>query len=72
MDWYTARIVGMLAAVNSKREKYQPVKWMANGRELMRQAAERRAAREPMTGEQVIEQMRALGVPIIDQRRRAA
>jgi hypothetical protein len=69
-DWYTARIVAMLAATNSKREKYRPVKWMANGRELMAEAAAKRQRKEPMTGDEILARMRALGVPIIDKRKR--
>lgn len=59
----------MVSAVNSKRGRYEPMKYMANGRELMREQAERRARRhEPLTGDQVLERLRALGVPIIDKR----
>jgi hypothetical protein len=65
-DWYTARIVAMIAGVNSKHGKYQPIKYMAGGRELMREQAERRAI---LTGDQVLERMRALGVPVIDKRK---
>jgi hypothetical protein len=59
----------MVSAVNSKRGRYEPMKYMANGRELMRERAERRARRhEPLTGDQIIARARALGVPIIDKR----
>lgn len=67
-DWQTARIVAMLAAVNGKRHKYEPVKYMMNGKALARQMREAREKREPMTGEQVIQRLRQLGVPIIDLR----
>lgn len=68
-DWYTARVVAMLVAVNSKRQKYQPAKWMLNGKELMREARERR---KPLTGEECLERFRRLGVPIIDMRQKAS
>jgi hypothetical protein len=68
-DWYTARIVAMLAAVNSKKEKYQPVKWMANGGELMRKT---RAEKEPPTGDEIMAAFKRSGIPIIDRRKRIA
>jgi len=58
----------MLAALNSKRLKYDPVRYMANREEMERRAAAERAARPPMTGEQILDRFRALGVPIIDKR----
>lgn len=64
-DWYTARIVAMLVAVNSKHGKYEPRKYMIDGKRLAERAA---AKREPMTGEQVLQRFRQLGVPIIDMR----
>jgi hypothetical protein len=68
-DWQTARIVAMLRAVHSKRGRYEPVKYMLNGRALAREMREAREEREPMTGEQIIQRFRQLGVPIIDKRR---
>jgi hypothetical protein len=61
----------MLAAVNSKRGRYDPVRYMAGGRELMRERAERQRAREPLSGDEIVSRMRALGVPIIDKRGKA-
>jgi DNA-binding IclR family transcriptional regulator len=58
----------MVEAVNSKRGRYEPVKWMANGRALMREQAEKRARRQGMGGDEILARMRALGVPIIDKR----
>lgn len=67
-DWYSARIVAMLVAVNGKRGKYEPMKWMLNGRDMQRERAERVKRREGMTGEEVMARFAALGVPIIDKR----
>lgn len=67
-DWETARIVAMVAATASKKEKYRPAKWMANGK--ARQAEARRPG-EPMTGDQIMQRFQQLGVRIIDQRARA-
>ena len=62
----------MIAAVNSKREKYDPLNWMQDGKELKRRAAEERAKRQPLTGEQILDRFSALGVPVIDKRARKA
>jgi len=67
-DWQTARIVAMLAAVNSKQRRYDPVRFMSGGDELRRASAEARANREPMTGDQILARFRQLGVQIIDKR----
>ena len=69
-DWQTARIVAMLAAVNSKRGKYEPYKWMRNGAELQRRAKAAAGERQPMTGDQVLARFRQLGVPIVDNRQK--
>jgi len=60
----------MLAAINSKGEKYDPVKWMQDGREIKRKAAAERANREAPTGDQILAQLKAAGVPVIDRRRK--
>jgi hypothetical protein len=56
----------MLVAVNSKRGKYEPRKYMLNAKRLAEKAES--IKREPMTGEQVLARFRQLGVPIIDKR----
>jgi hypothetical protein len=56
----------MLAAVNSKRKQYDPMRYMMNGRALKQQRARR--AEQPMTGDQVLARIRQLGVPVIDNR----
>lgn len=71
-DWQTARIVAMLAAVNSKREKYQPMKWMAGGKELMRQAQQRAVEKEPPTGDDILAAFQKMGIPVIDRRAKKA
>ena len=68
LDWQTARIVAMVAAVNSKHGKYDPVKYMMNGKALRRRAQEEREAREPLSGDEVLARFRAIGWPVIDQR----
>jgi hypothetical protein len=60
----------MLSAVNTKNGRYDPAKYMLNKEAINRERAEREAAREPLTGEQVITRFRQLGVPIIDMRSR--
>jgi hypothetical protein len=67
-DLYGARIVAMLSAVNSKARRYEPERWMTNSRELMRRKQEAPTARRPLTGEEVIQRFRMLGVPIRDKR----
>lgn len=59
----------MVAATNTKKEKYQPAKWMANGAAIARRAAERK---EPMTGEEIVEQFKRMGVRVIDNRKKRA
>jgi hypothetical protein len=56
----------MLAAVNSKKGKYEPMKYMANGKALAERAREEQA--EPMAGEEIIARFRQAGVQIIDKR----
>ncbi len=75
-DWQTARIVAMLAHVNSKRIKYKPVQWMYDGKRIEQEARERAAARTaratarpPLTGAQVLASFRRMGLPIIDLRK---
>lgn len=58
----------MLAAVNSKHGRYEPVKYMMDGKALARQAREARDKREGLSGEQVIGRIRAMGWPVIDLR----
>jgi hypothetical protein len=58
----------MLEAVNSKRRRYDPVKYMMNGRELRREAREA-AERSALTGDQVLEKLKRLGARIIDNRK---
>lgn len=58
----------MLAAVNSKKGRYEPVKYMMNAKALARQAEEARAEREPMTGDEILRRMRQIGVRIVDLR----
>jgi hypothetical protein len=70
-DWYTARVVAMLVAVNSKHGKYEPRKYMMNGKRLQERAERDRREREPMTGEQVLARFRQLGVRVIDKRKGA-
>jgi len=60
----------MVAAVNSKSRKYDPVRYMLNGAELKREAREASVKRMP-TGEELLSQMRRLGVRIIDKRQGA-
>jgi hypothetical protein len=57
----------MLVAVNSKRGKYEPRKYMINGKRLAEQERERER-REPMTGDEVLARFRQIGMPIIDLR----
>jgi hypothetical protein len=66
-DWQTARIVAMVSAVNSKRRKYDPVRYMANGAELKRRAREA-AERELPSGDELLQKIRRLGVRVIDNR----
>ena len=68
LDWQTARIVAMVAAVNSKHGKYDPVKYMMNGKALRRRAQEEREEREPMSGDEVLARFKAIGWPVIDKR----
>ena len=70
-DWYTARVVAMLAAVNSKHGRYEPIKYMADRAELMRRRAAARAAAGPFEGS-ILQRFRALGVPIVDKRKNKA
>jgi hypothetical protein len=58
----------MLAAVNSKKGKYEPMKYMANGKALAERAREEQAEREPISGDEIIAQLRRAGVQIIDKR----
>jgi len=69
MDWYTARIVAMLAAINSKHHHYRPQVYMLDA-DALRKRSETAAERPPMTGEQVVARFRAMGVPVIDLRER--
>lgn len=57
----------MVAAVNSKRRKYDPMKYMANGAELKRRAREA-VEKELPTGDELLAKICRLGVPIIDNR----
>lgn len=68
-DWQTARIVAMLAAVNSKRRRYDPMRYMANGAELKRRAREAAEAHVP-SGDELLARMMRLGWPIVDKRRK--
>jgi hypothetical protein len=56
----------MLDAVNSKKGKYEPMKYMMNARALAERAREEQA--EPMAGEEIIARFRQAGVQIIDKR----
>jgi hypothetical protein len=64
-DWYTARIVAMVAAVRSKRGKYDPVKYMMNAKEIRAKA---QREREPMTGDEILAKLKAIGYPVLDMR----
>lgn len=71
-DWQSARIVAMLVAVNSKRGRYEPIRYMANGAEIAAaraRAAAERAEREPLTGGEVLAAFRAAGMKINDKRK---
>lgn len=61
-DWYTARIVAMVAAVNSKQHKYTPKKYMLP----THAKADAPREREPMTGDQVMDAFKRMGYPVID------
>lgn len=67
-DLYGARIVAMLVAVNSKGRQYQPERWMQHRGEAAEQRRKAAVARRPLTGEEVMQRFRMLGVPIIDKR----
>ena len=67
-DFYSARVVAMLVAVNSKRHQYKPINYMLNKKAVEQQINDRPKAREPLTGEQVMARFAALGVRIIDRR----
>lgn len=57
----------MLAAVNSKKGKYEPTRYMVNGKALAERAREQ-TEREPMQGDEILRRLRMFGVPIIDKR----
>jgi hypothetical protein len=57
----------MVAAVNSKRRKFDPLKYMMNGAELRRRAREA-AERELPSGDELLTKIRRLGVRVIDNR----
>ena len=57
----------MVEAVNSKKGKYDPMKFMANGKALAERAREERS-HEPMQGDEILRKLRMFGVPIIDKR----
>lgn len=58
----------MLVAVNSKHGKYEPMKYMANGKALAERARDEQTERRPATADDLIAQFRRAGVPIIDKR----
>ena len=58
----------MVAAVKSKRRKYDPVRYMMNGAELKRRAREA-AEHDLPTGDELLQKMRRLGVRLIDNRK---
>jgi hypothetical protein len=68
-DWQTARIVAMVAAVNSKRRKYDPMRYMMNGAELKRRAREA-AERDLPSGDELLRKIQRLGVRVIDNRQK--
>lgn len=68
-DWYTARVVAILVAVNSKRRNYDPLKYMANGAEIRRRAREA-AEQRVLTGDELIARMKRMGFPVIDNRQK--
>lgn len=57
----------MVEAVNSKRRRYDPVRWMMGGAELRRRAREE-AERELPSGDELLMKIRRLGVRVIDNR----
>ena len=57
----------MVSAVNSKRHKYDPMRFMMNGAELRRRAREA-AERELPSGDELLTKMLRLGVRVIDNR----
>jgi len=57
----------MVAAVNSKRRKYDPVKFMMNGADIRRRSREA-AERELPSGDELLLKIRRLGVRVIDNR----
>jgi len=57
----------MIAAVNSKQNRYDPLRYMMNGRGLKQQ---QRAASKGMTGDQILTRFKQLGVRVIDNRKR--
>jgi hypothetical protein len=59
----------MLVAVNSKKRRYEPLKWVMDKRTARERVREAERRREPMTGEQILDRFRSLGVPIIDNRK---
>jgi hypothetical protein len=75
-DFETARIVAMVAASNSKRRRYDPAKYMIKAhRDKLRDmnAEIEHKKLDPargMTGEQVLQAFRGMGVPIIDKRKK--
>jgi hypothetical protein len=59
----------MLAAVNSKQRRYDPLRYMARGAELKRRARSEAAAQlRPLTGDEVLARFKQLGMRVIDQR----
>ena len=67
-DFYTARIVAMVAAVNSKNHKYDPQKYMTHKLPQRDASPASNATREGMTGEQIMRRFKQIGIPIIDKR----
>ena len=69
-DWYSARVVAMVLATNSKRGKYEPQKWMAQSHRkvLDRARAAPAAPVEPMNDDQAMQMFKRLGARVVDLR----
>jgi hypothetical protein len=59
----------MVSAVNQRHGVYQPLDFMLDyRREQARVMRESRESQAPLTGDEVLAQLAAMGVPIIDTR----
>lgn len=60
----------MLAAVNSKHGRYDPLRYMLNGRGIKAEQRAKTREREPMTGDALLRRIQQLGIQVIDNRKR--